>query len=74
VDVRIVDESGEDYLYSKKQFVLIEVPANGEGFNPQICGRVASGESAYSHGRHETARSSNGCLTDYAKLVGIRRD
>jgi hypothetical protein len=26
-DVRIVDESGEDYLYSKKRFVSIEVPA-----------------------------------------------
>ena len=26
-DVRIVDESGEDYLYSKKRFVPIEVPA-----------------------------------------------
>lgn len=27
-DVRIVDESGEDYLYSKKRFVPIEVPAS----------------------------------------------
>lgn len=26
-DVRIVDESGEDYLYSKKRFVPIDVPA-----------------------------------------------
>ena len=26
-DIRIVDESGEDYLYSKKRFVPIEVPA-----------------------------------------------
>jgi hypothetical protein len=26
-DVRIVDESGEDYLYSKKRCVPIEVPA-----------------------------------------------
>jgi hypothetical protein len=26
-DVRIVDESGEDYLYSKKRFVPVEVPA-----------------------------------------------
>lgn len=26
-DVRIVDESGEDYLYSKRRFVAIEVPA-----------------------------------------------
>ena len=26
-DVRLVDESGEDYLYSKKRFVPIEVPA-----------------------------------------------
>ena len=26
-DVRIVDESGEDYLYSRKRFVPIEVPA-----------------------------------------------
>jgi hypothetical protein len=26
-DVRIVDESGEDYLYSRKRFVPIDVPA-----------------------------------------------
>jgi hypothetical protein len=26
-DIRIVDESGEDYLYSKRRFVPIEVPA-----------------------------------------------
>jgi hypothetical protein len=26
-DVRIVDESGEDYLYPKKRFVPIDVPA-----------------------------------------------
>jgi hypothetical protein len=26
-DVRIVDESGEDYLYSRRRFVPIEVPA-----------------------------------------------
>jgi hypothetical protein len=26
-DMRIVDESGEDYLYSRKRFVRLEVPA-----------------------------------------------
>jgi len=26
-DIRIVDESGEDYLFSAARFVLIEVPA-----------------------------------------------
>jgi hypothetical protein len=26
-DVRIIDESGEDYLYSKRRFVHIDVPA-----------------------------------------------
>jgi hypothetical protein len=26
-DVRIVDESGEDYLFSAKRFVVIDVPA-----------------------------------------------
>ncbi len=25
-DLRIVDESGEDYLYSAKRFVLLELP------------------------------------------------
>lgn len=25
-DLRIVDESGEDYLYSSEQFVLIDLP------------------------------------------------
>lgn len=26
-DLRVVDESGEDYLYSKDRFVSIEIPA-----------------------------------------------
>ena len=26
-DVRIIDESGEDYIYSKTRFVRIDVPA-----------------------------------------------
>jgi hypothetical protein len=26
-DIRVVDESGEDYLYRAKDFVLIDVPA-----------------------------------------------
>jgi hypothetical protein len=26
-DIRVVDESGEDYLYSANDFVVIEVPA-----------------------------------------------
>lgn len=26
-DIRVVDESGEDYLYSAADFVVIEVPA-----------------------------------------------
>lgn len=25
-DIRVVDESGEDYLYSKERFIPIEVP------------------------------------------------
>ena len=25
-DLRIVDESGEDYLYSAKRFILVELP------------------------------------------------
>lgn len=25
-DLRIIDESGEDYLYSSEQFVLVELP------------------------------------------------
>ena len=30
-DVRIVDESGEDYLYPAKNFVVIDVPAEVRG-------------------------------------------
>ena len=30
-DIRIVDESGEDYLYPAKNFVAIEVPAAVRG-------------------------------------------
>lgn len=39
-DVRIVDESGEDYLYSRKRFVPIE-ERDGESLDPQIRSRIA---------------------------------
>ena len=29
-DIRVVDESGEDYLYSADRFIAIEVPKNLE--------------------------------------------
>ena len=29
-DIRIIDESGEDYLYSAERFVAIDVPYNME--------------------------------------------
>jgi hypothetical protein len=28
-DLRVIDEEGEDYLYSAKQFVTVELPARG---------------------------------------------
>ena len=28
--IRVIDESGEDYLYSKNSFVAIELPQLGE--------------------------------------------
>ena len=30
-DIRVVDESGEDYLYRAKDFVVIDVPAEVRG-------------------------------------------
>jgi len=42
-DIRIVDESGEDYLYSQDRFVPIRVPAVvRESFTTSagVCGRV----------------------------------
>jgi hypothetical protein len=30
-DMRIVDESGEDYLYPAKDFIIIDVPAEVRG-------------------------------------------
>ena len=30
-DIRVVDESGEDYLYRAKDFVVIDVPAKVRG-------------------------------------------
>ena len=36
-DIRVVDESGEDYLYSAKDFVVIEVPAEVRGALLQAC-------------------------------------
>jgi hypothetical protein len=30
-DIRVVDESGEDYLYPAKDFVVIEIPAEVRG-------------------------------------------
>ncbi len=30
-DIRVVDESGEDYLYPAKDFVVIDVPAEVRG-------------------------------------------
>ena len=29
-DLRVVDESGEDYLYHRSQFILVELPAEVE--------------------------------------------
>ena len=29
--LRVVDESGEDYLYHRSQFILVELPAEMEG-------------------------------------------
>jgi hypothetical protein len=28
MDVRVIDEEGEDYLYSRDQFVPVDIPAN----------------------------------------------
>ena len=33
-DIRVVDESGEDYLYRAKDFVVIDVPAEVRGALP----------------------------------------
>ncbi|HZW31681.1 MAG TPA: hypothetical protein VFF52_13290 [Isosphaeraceae bacterium] len=30
-DIRVVDESGEDYLYSARDFIVIDVPAAVRG-------------------------------------------
>lgn len=34
-DLRIVDESGEDYLYSAERFVLVDLPPSVQASPPQ---------------------------------------
>jgi hypothetical protein len=30
-DIRVIDESGEDYLFAAKRFVAVELPPGGSG-------------------------------------------
>ena len=43
-DIRIVDESGEDYLYPQEWFVSVDLPAKARKATPARCGvpRLAS--------------------------------
>jgi hypothetical protein len=43
--VRVIDESGEDYLYPADYFVAVELPREGNAHSRAVCGELTSGRS-----------------------------